>query len=488
MRVLMLDLDTLRPDHLGCYGYHRNTSPNLDRIAAEGVRFDNYYCSDAPCLPSRSALITGMFGIHNGCINHGGIHADLRLQGENRSFRNFLDSHGLFSIFRRAGMHTVSISPFAERHSAFHFYAGFNEMHNTGKGGGESAEEIVPVALDWIERNAQKDNWFLHLNLWDPHTPYRAPEEFGNPFENEPIPDWITEDVLKEHNRMVGPHKSLEVSMYSDRTSPRHPRQLGAIRTMEDLKRHFDGYDCGIAYMDQKIGEILDALERQGVLDDLAIIVTSDHAENQGELGIYAEHATADHANCRIPMIIRWPGGVRGHADKGLHYNIDLAPTLAELFGQNRQPLWDGESYARTILEGADTGREELIISQCAHTLQRGVRFGQWLYIRTYHDGFHLFPDEMLFNIEEDPHEQYNLAEKHPELCREGAWRLMRWYDQMMKTQPFPDKADPLWTIYHEGGPFHARGHLKQYIEYLKKTGREYAIEELMRRHPQEFA
>lgn len=63
MRVLLLDLDSTRPDHLGCYGYHRNTSPHIDRIAEEGVRFTNYYTTDAPCAPSRNAFMTGQFGI-----------------------------------------------------------------------------------------------------------------------------------------------------------------------------------------------------------------------------------------------------------------------------------------------------------------------------------------------------------------------------------------------------------------------------------------
>ena len=66
MNVLFIDIDTLRPDHMGCYGYGRNTTPNFDAIAREGVRFDNYYCSDAPCLPSRAALVSGTFGIKNG--------------------------------------------------------------------------------------------------------------------------------------------------------------------------------------------------------------------------------------------------------------------------------------------------------------------------------------------------------------------------------------------------------------------------------------
>ena len=76
MRLLFLDLDTLRPDHLGCYGYHRDTSPNIDRIADSGTRFNEYYVPDAPCLPARAALLSGRFGIHNGAVNHGGSRAD----------------------------------------------------------------------------------------------------------------------------------------------------------------------------------------------------------------------------------------------------------------------------------------------------------------------------------------------------------------------------------------------------------------------------
>ena len=84
MRLLYIDIDTLRSDHLGCAGYDRNTSPNIDALAAEGVRFENVYASDVPCLPSRTALITGMFGIRNGVVNHGGTAADLRPEGRDR--------------------------------------------------------------------------------------------------------------------------------------------------------------------------------------------------------------------------------------------------------------------------------------------------------------------------------------------------------------------------------------------------------------------
>jgi arylsulfatase A-like enzyme len=121
MKVIFLDIDTLRHDHLGCYGYKRNTSPNIDSIAAEGVRFDNYYCPNAPCLPSRASLITGQFGIRTGVVGHGGTAADLRPQGESRGFTDLYSENSLFMQFRRGGYRTASVSSFAERHSSWWF-------------------------------------------------------------------------------------------------------------------------------------------------------------------------------------------------------------------------------------------------------------------------------------------------------------------------------------------------------------------------------
>ena len=134
---------------------------------------------------------------------------------------------------------------------------------------------------------------------------------------------------------------------------------------MADLRRLIDGYDCGIRYMDEHIGQLLAALEEAGVMDDLAIIISSDHGENLGELGIYGEHGTADHITCRIPLIIRWPGGAQGGVDDGLHYNLDLGPTLAELLGRPAAALGRRELRS-AITRRADCGREHLVLSQCA--------------------------------------------------------------------------------------------------------------------------
>lgn len=503
MRVLFLDLDTLRPDHLGCYGYQRNTSPNIDAIAKEGVTFTEYYCSDAPCLPSRSALMSGRFGIHTGAVGHGGTAADRRLEGRERGFRNREYCYSLPSLFRTAGMHTVAVTPFAERHGSWWFYEGFNEMHNTGRIGMESAEQVTPIVLDWIRNHAQEDNWYLHVNYWDAHTPYRVPEQFGNPFADAPAPAWLTEETLKQHLNLVGPHSALELNMYNNETTPRnpshlgqmknpqpvtppkYPRNLGEIRNLDDFKKMIDAYDCGIRYMDTHVGQLFAALRQEGVFDDLAIIITSDHGENLGEMGIYAEHGTADRATCRIPMVIRWPNCKQGHMDNGLHYNLDLVPTLADLMEVKPFSEWDGRSYCDTLTSGAEEGRDYLVFSQMAHVCQRSVRFGNWLYIRTYHDGYHLFDRDLLFDIVNDPYEQHNLAKAKPEIVNQAISIYLNWHDQMMFAMEKGD--DPLWTVINEGGPFHAKGHLARYCERLEATGRGWAIAELKKRHPLEF-
>ena len=126
--------------------------------------------------------------------------------------------------------------------------------------------------------------------------------------------------------------------------------------------------------------------------EDLVIIISSDHGENQGELGIYAEHGTADHATCHIPLVIRWPGMTEGRRDAGLHYQLDLGPTLADLLDVPAPASWEGQSFGgvlrahqTTVREGADNGREFLVLSQCAHVCQRSVRWGDWLYAGTEH-------------------------------------------------------------------------------------------------------
>ena len=468
MRILYYDIDTLRPDHLGCYGYHRDTSPNIDRVAREGTTFTNFYASDAPCLPSRAALFLGRHGIHTGVVDHGGTSADPYIVGPRRPFR-LGPRHDTWTMaLRRCGLYTASVSPYAERHSAWWFYHGFREMHNPGKGGAERADEVVPTALEWLDRHGADDDWFLHVNVWDPHTPYRTPAEFGNPFEGQPLPDWMDEERIRRDRLGFGPHSAREPQGFGPGNG-RFPLP-DEIEGLDNFRTWIDGYDRGIRYADHHLGMILEALERQGILHETAVIISSDHAENQGELNVYGDHQTADHVTSRVPLIVRWPGKTGGRVNRDLHYNLDLAPTIVRMLGGDPPPLWDGRSFG-PALDGAEgTGRGFLVVSQCAWSCQRSVRFGPWIVIRTYHTGMKDFPPVMLFNLEDDPHETRDLAEEKPDVVDRGLALLERWQADMMATSE--SRIDPLWTTMDEGGPYHTRGQLEPYCRRLRETGR----------------
>ncbi|MDD3429497.1 MAG: sulfatase [Oscillospiraceae bacterium] len=501
MKILYVDIDTLRPDHLGCYGYTRNTSPNIDAVAKDAVRFDDYYCSDAPCLPSRAALMTGRFGIHTGCVGHGGINAEMRWEGSERGMADFNGRYNLAAVMRRANMKTATISSFPDRHAAWWFNGGFDECYNVGKRGLEPAHEVIPIALDWLERKKDTQDWFLHLHVWDPHIPYRTPTDYGKPFADQPLPDaWATQEMIDEH-RMCKPgaHSACEVTGYNNVPNAATPRQMTEIKNTDDFKAMIDEYDTGIWYADKQLGQVFEKLKQQGIYEDTAIIISSDHGEDLGELGSYCEHGEADYITTHIPMIIKWPGGAKGKVSRGLHYNVDLLPTLVDLLGgvpeftcnpvvgKTNPVVYDGLSYADCVRQGQDGGRDYLVVSQCAHVCQRSVRFEDWIYIRTYHDGYHLIEEEELFNVKDDPHELHNMAKEKPELCWRGAWMLERWVAENMRSNIYHSCEDPLWRVIAEGGPFHCRGYLKDYCQRLEQTGREDCAQKLRSRHPHEL-
>ena len=475
-----MDIDTLRADHLGCYGYCRDTSPNVDRIAAQGVRFDSCYISDAPCLPSRASLFTGRFGIHTGVVNHGGTAADIRIVGPERQFRLQPEFNSWMAALRKAGLYTVSVSPFAERHSAWWFYHGFREMYNTGKGGGEIASEVTPYALEWLKKHAKEDNWFLHVNVWDPHTSYRTPMEYGNRFEGQPYDQWLTEAVIQRDFNSYGPHSAQDLGAWGPRQDnmPRAPSQ---IRNLSDYRRWMDGYDMGIWFADMHFGLLLNELERQGVLDETAVIISSDHSENQGELNVYGDHHTADLNTARVPLVIRWPGLPGGRADAALHYATDMAATVIELVGGEVPRIWDGRSFAPALREGRGQGREFTVSGNCAWTCQRAVRWGDWNLLRTYHDGLKDLAPVMLFNVAEDPHLTRELSRERPDVANEGLAKLEQWTAEMMGASR--SDVDPMWNVIREGGPYHTRGRLKSYCDHLRQTGRAHHADALLARH-----
>ena len=198
---------------------------------------------------------------------------------------------------------------------------------------------------------------------------------------------------------------------------------------------------------------------------------------------MYCDHHTADEHVAHVPMILRWPSlgaNGRGRVHRALHYQFDVAATVLELLGGEAPSGWDAAGFGAELRAGRDVGRDHLVVTQGAWTCQRAVRFDDRLCIRTTHDGYHGFPEVMLFDVARDPHETRDLTAQEPETVRRALSLLDAWRARVLGADA---AVDPLDTVMREGGPFHVRGKLPAYLERLRATGRASWAERLAAAH-----
>jgi choline-sulfatase len=477
VNVLLVDIDSLRADHLGCYGYPRPTSPHIDALAARGWRFDGCYVSDAPCQPSRTAFASGRFGFGNGVVAHGGRRAEpyntsaARVQAPDPATRHW------FHALERAGWHTASVSSFASRHAAWWYLAGLRTWLNPGKDGMETADEVVDLALDWLDRHARAAPWCLHVNLWDPHTPYRAPIDAA--LRAQAAPAWLTEERIAAQRASFGPLSAQDGMglWFPSQLEHERPGVPDEIRNLGDAAAWTDAYDDGVRFADAQLGRVLARLDQLGVLDDTLVVVTADHGENLGESNLYGDHQTADHPTTRVPWVMANPALGAARVERGLHYQFDLGATVLQLLGIGVPAAWDARGVWPALRDGSSAGRNELVISQMAWSCQRAVRWERWLLVRTYHPGLKDLPPLALFDVESDPHQTRNLAAERPDLVADGSARLDAWTAEQRTRNP--EGEDPMDTVIEEGGPSLARGHEAWYEARLRATGRANLLERM---------
>lgn len=294
------------------------------------------------------------------------------------------------------------------------------------------------------------------------------------------MPAWHSEAVRTRNWELSGPHSAQEPwGFRPDEWGDPPPRQPWDASSMDAVKAIFDGYDVGVRYADDAVGTLLAKLDDLGVLDDTAVLVSSDHGEAFGELGVYADHQAADEVTAHLPAVLRWPG-VAPQVHEGLQYHLDVAATTLALAGLAPGRGWDGEA-----IDLGGPGRDHLVLSQGAWSCQRGVRWGDHLYLRTWHDGYHgHWAEEMLFDVVADPHETADLAETAPDRRAEGAGLLAEWTAAQLERS---GQEDPLDVVRREGGPFHVRHHLGPYLERLRATGRGEWADVLLDRHADEL-
>lgn len=486
MRILYCDVDTLRADHTGPYGYSRSITPNLDRIAQEAVVFESCYTSDSPCAPSRAALSSGQFGITSGAIANFGPGSEIRMFDRTRHAPLF-GGH-----LYRNGIYTASISSFPERHLAYWFLGNFREWIKPTLSGGddEDAKDVTKCAVDWLRHRGREDNWFLQVHYWDPHIPYFEDQKWRDKaIESGEPPQWPDAEAVAGHAEIYGPHTAIDLYEgdggwnIPPPLSPNPVTMPDSIRTREDFVHLINGYDGAIMYWDYYFGQLLDTLSELGVLEDTVVIVASDHGECFGENGCYGDHPMANEPSHHIPMVIRWPGITDSLSEEqrrasGLVYQLDLCPTLCDLLGISIPIGWDGESFAAAVRGDSFDGRDHLILSHGAYTYQRSVRTQDHLYVRTLHPGCWRLEPEQLYEISTDPHMTNDLFFDQPALASEMSALFEEWRDKWT-TMAGPD-PDPMIAKRYES-PADAFS-VERYLLRLEGTGRKHLAQDLRKR------
>jgi arylsulfatase A-like enzyme len=418
-------------------------------------------------VPARAGFLSGRFGVHHGALTHWGPGSHFRFPGEGHHY--WQDMPLLTRYLRQHGYKTVSFSSFADRHQAFWFCAGWSEMHtHTLKGGAENADEVNAAVLPWLREHGSQDNYFLHIQYWDPHRSYTVEQRWIDLFRGDPPPAWPDEEAIAQHQANYGPFSASELFPFGNGKSPvaTMPDQ---IANLQDWRQFVDGYDGAIRFMDDQIGQVFQALADLGILDETAVIISADHGEALGEQGIYGDHICAGEAVHNVPMIVRWPGVTP--ADRsydGLLYGVDLHPTLCDLLGLPTPARWDGRSFAAAVRGKEWTGRPYLVWDHALYSCQRAVRTRDRLYIRTYHPGLYPFDDVMLFDMHRDPHQTTSIASQESQTTAYLDHLMSDWLQGNLGHHA--SLPDPLPEVVRTGPFKYVR--LEPWIARLRNKGR----------------
>ncbi len=410
--LVLISIDSLRPDHLGCYGYPAPTSPTLDALAREGLRFENALSTTSWTLPSHAAMFTGLYDSAHGLVDNG-----LRLDPAHRTLAEEL---------ARAGYHTAGFFGGPYLHPTFGLNDGFevweNCMANEGEAldanvfatqsrrvhGASHADITSPRTLErvrsWIGSAPDDKPYFLFVHLWDVHYDYRAPKEYVELFDQGYEGPITGEDFVK--NPAVAPGMA-----------PRDFKHLMAL------------YDAEIRFTDEHIGKLLDALRAAGKLDNALVIVTADHGEEFLDHGKKGHQHSLFEEVVRIPMIAHWPGQIAPGSVASTQVRlVDLMPTFLAVAGVRNGPPSSGRDL-RPLLAGQPLEERPALLELFAdgrqfaalrtnsfkvHSLGKGPR-GETL------------PD-FAFDLARDPREQQPLDVKNDARAVKGlsALRVMR--------------------------------------------------------------
>ena len=395
--LLLFVLDTTRADHLGCYGRTGQTSPAIDALAAQGVRFDNALAPSSLTPVSAGSVLTGASPFRHG-VRSLFVVGRHRLAEGVTSLAQVLGERGwataAFVSARPMGSQYGLDRGFDEYADALEQHARRNRRLGLANPYQRRADETAGLALEWLARHAGAP-FFLMVHFFDAHDPTLIPPRA---FLAERVSFALPDDLDRAGN-LAGRGGAPDLL-----DAP--PAERVAL------------YDAEIAYMDQQVARILAALERRGLLDHTLVAVIGDHGEGLGQHDFWT-HGLLYEEQLRVPLILRGPGIPRGKVVAARVRLVDLAPSLAELSGVSVWPgVSDGRSFA-PLLRGVEEERERTVYAEVHHDAQDflgrdaqmyALTLDRWKYIHRPASGRH-----ELYDLAEDPGELENLyREDHP--------------------------------------------------------------------------
>ncbi len=352
---ILISIDTLRADHLGCYGHDRDTSPFIDSLAARGALFENAYAQLPGTLPSHMSIFTGLYPAEHGVYPPDGV-----LSQQIKTLPEMLSAHG----FRTAG-HTEG----GYVHGSYGFARGFAEFSDESYEVECDIERTLARGMGFLEDLDENERWFLFLHTYTVHDPYpdvRSPDGYHFPIKTYGKPFWPggpPEDSVEP----TGPHLA-ELN--------RRDVMPGA----EVLDYYRAAYDAQIRYLDDLLRDFFVGLEDLGLADDVTVVLTSDHGEEFAEHGRLL-HEQVYRETLHVPLIVVHPDLKSGRRIPELVQSIDIAPTILELAGAEQPAPVSGRSLLPLLAGSAPVGPRE--------AYAEGVMNAERTIVRQTDDGVH---------------------------------------------------------------------------------------------------
>jgi len=377
--IIIVDLDTLRADHLGCYGYDQPTSPHLDRFAAEAAHFRWAFAQGPATPPSQASILTGLYP-----TTHGRIHnKDKVAEGVTT----------LAEALRGAGYATAAFVDGGLMAAGFGLEQGF-DLYDDEAG---RLRTIGPKAERWLENDAPDGPFLLLVHTYDVHSPYEdTPEPFRSMFLGGlemPSPEFRA--------NVTG-----TISKVFDTRHQDDPLHL----TPEEIAYAVALYDGGIRHVDDWFGGFVDFLKERGLYDRSIVVVISDHGEEFQEHGSFL-HDKLYATVTRVPMLVRFPGGHYRGPQEAVVETIDLVPTLLEQVGVPIPEPMHGRSLL-PLLRG-ERVRPELAVSESPNWGRRVAVADAELRLLTAREKEN--PEVELYRYRDDPLEQREMRAEAPE-------------------------------------------------------------------------